>query len=415
MDPAPFRQRLVRTPREPLAAAGWLVTRLALYLAAAGHLPNPWRAQENIDVRVVYAGWAGLLHDGHTFPPTADVFWQYPPAAAWAMLIPRYLADWTGADFVPSFMRFMLLADLATTVLLVLLARRNGRWAGVFFWLGVIPLLGPLVLVRFDLLTAVSVAAFCLSRSPFVAGLFGGLGAALKVWPGVLALGTPWERRALVRSVSGFAAGAVAITAATMMLFPGGTGFLHAEKSRGLEVESVAAFPFLVLEHANPDRWSTGLSFGSIEVSGPGVQAVADCLVWLSAAALIALPATVWRFRSRRRASWAVEIPLVALLILMVTSRVLSPQYMVWATVLMAACLCHPGHRQKRAAWYLVIVVALTTLDFPIGFPGLVNNDPSAIEIVSLRNAALIVVLAVAWYGLLSRDRDTDPVSELTP
>ncbi|MEY9905084.1 hypothetical protein ABIA35_001300 [Catenulispora sp. MAP12-49] len=405
VDLTSFRQYLVRAPRELYAAAGWLITRVALYLAATGHIPNPWRVQENTDVSAFYTGWSQILRNGH-FPPSSDVFWQYPPAAAWAMLIPRYLADWTGIDYVPAFMRFMLLADLVTTVLLVLLARRNGRWAGVFFWLGVIPLIGPMVLARFDLLTAVFVAAFCLSRSPFVAGLFGGVGAAVKVWPGVLVLGVPLDRRQLIRSVAGFVTGAAVVTAVTMVLMSGGTGFLHAEKSRGLEIESVAAFPFLLLEHTNPDRWSSGLSYGSIEVSGPGVQAVAACMVFVTAAALIALMASVWKFRSRRRDSWAVEVPLVALLILLVTSRVLSPQYMVWAAVLMAACLCYPDHRQKRAARYLVAVFILTTLDFPIGFPDLVNGDPSGIEIVSLRNAALVVVLVVAWYGLLSGRSD---------
>ncbi|MEY9929628.1 hypothetical protein ABH926_004268 [Catenulispora sp. GP43] len=392
---------LRRLRPEVYAAAGWLVTRLALYLTASGHLPDPWRSEESYDVSGAYRGWAHVLHGGH-FPPTSDVFWQYPPAVAWVMLIPRHLAAWMGVDYAPAFMRFMLLADLVTTILLVVLARREGRWSGVFFWLVAIPLLGPMVLDRFDLLTALAVAAFCVSRSPFVAGLFGGLGAALKIWPAVLALGVDWERRRLIRSLLGFVAGAVVVTAATMLMLPGGTGFLHAQKSRGLEIESVAAFPFLLLEHANPARWHTGLAYGSIEVSGPGVRGVAPSMVWLTAATLVALVATVWKYRSRRRPSWTVEIPLVALLILLVTSRVLSPQYMIWAVVLMAACLCYRDHRQKYAARYLLAAVALTTLDYPIGFIDLYGNAPSAIEIVSLRNALLIAVLVTAWYGLFS-------------
>ncbi|WP_194911065.1 glycosyltransferase family 87 protein [Catenulispora rubra] len=407
MDLSRSRRRLDQIPRELYAAAGWLVTRAALYLAATGHAPNPWRDEENADVSVVFSRWAQVLHGGH-FPPTSDVSWQYPPAAAWVMLVPRHLARWMGVDYASAFFRLMLLVDLLTTVLLVLLARRYGRWSGVFFWLGVIPLIGPMVLARFDLLTALSVAAFCLSRSPLLAGVFGGFGAALKVWPAVMALGVPWERRRLLRTVLGFVTGATVVTAGTMLLLPGGTGFLHAERGRGLEIESVAAFPFLLMEHTGSHRWTTGQSSGSIEVSGPGVKAVAGLMIWLSAAGLIALTATVWRFRSRRRAAWAVEIPLVALLILLVTSRVLSPQYMMWAAVLMAACLCYPDHRQKRAARYLVAVVALTTLDYPIGFFDLMNGAPSGLEIVSLRNAALVVVLAVAWYGLLSRDHSTD-------
>jgi hypothetical protein len=400
--------RLRRMRQELYVAVGWLVTRLALYLAAAGHLHDPWRDEESYDVSGAYRGWAHVLHGGH-FPPTSDVFWQYPPAVAWVMLIPRHLASWMGIDYAPAFMRFMVLADLVTTVLLVVLARRHRRWTGVWFWLVAIPLLGPMVLERFDLLTALAVAVFCVSRSPFVAGLFGGVGAALKVWPGVLVLGVDGERRRLIRSLLGFAAGAFVITAGTMMLLPGGTGFLHAQKSRGLEIESVAAFPFLLLEHANPARWHTGLAYGSIEVSGPGVHAVAKSMVFLTAAALAALIATVWKYRARRRPGWTVEIPLVALLILLVTSRVLSPQYMVWTVVLMAACLCYPDHRQKYASRYLLVAVVLTTLDYPIGFIDLYSNDPSAIEIVSLRNAVLIAVLVTAWYGLFSNDRAPTP------
>lgn len=51
----------------------------------------------------------------------------------------------------------------------------------------------------------------------------------------------------------------------------------------------------------------------------------------------------------------------------------------------------------------------LTTLDYPIGFIDLYSNDPSAIEIMSLRNAVLIAVLVTAWYGLFSNDRARTP------
>ncbi len=70
----------------------WGVTRAALLLCVLKVLvfPGP---DVTSDVSVIYRGWYDVLVTG-TFPQD-DVTWQYPPAAALAVLSPRCCRSWS--------------------------------------------------------------------------------------------------------------------------------------------------------------------------------------------------------------------------------------------------------------------------------------------------------------------------------
>jgi hypothetical protein len=99
----------------------------------------------------------------------------------------------------------------------------------------------------------------------------------------------------------------------------------------------VATAPWLLAQIAGGTAPHLEVHFGAWEIVNPGTDAVSTALKWLSLAALAA--AGVWWWL-RRKAIRAGRVDLVddtvsrdfvftVVLLLVVTSRVLSPQYMV--------------------------------------------------------------------------------------
>jgi hypothetical protein len=101
--------------------ATWGVTRavLLLFVFRVYVFPGP---DVTSDVSVIYRGWYEVLRHG-TFP-LDDVTWQYPPAAALAILSPAAL------PFLSYAHAFFVLAFLADLAVLVLLRRPGGRPVG---------------------------------------------------------------------------------------------------------------------------------------------------------------------------------------------------------------------------------------------------------------------------------------------
>ncbi|AEH11675.1 hypothetical protein FsymDg_4425 [Candidatus Protofrankia datiscae] len=346
----------------------WLVSRVLLViLAVAGRTLG---AQHGVlgDVRL-YDHWGhGLVHGAGL--PVDDDRWQYPPAAAIALAVPSVLETVTRLPYEVGFFLMILAADAAVTGML---ARRSASAAR--FWLLGICALGPVALARFDLLPAVLVVAALVGATDRRWGRVGlavGLGVLLKVWPVLLlpafgrvvgargpvpgagpapardarpgplvarATGTAsWP--ALARLAGGLAA-AVALVAA--VLFATGWwreafGFLGAQEARGLQTEAVPATPF-VLAHMVGLGSGPVYDWGSFQFGSPAARAVATAC---SVAEIVAvLGATVWWWtplRSRAATNPADRM-LALLLIVLVTSRVLSPQYLVW---LLAVAACRP-------------------------------------------------------------------------
>ena len=145
------------------------------------------------DVSVIYRGWYEVLRAG-TFP-VADVTWQYPPAAALAILSPALLPflEYASAFFVLGF-----LADRPPSVLLLYAGLRPGRsLRGAWLWVAGVPLLGPTVYARYDVMvTAVAVAALLAgARRPRVLGALAGFGGAAEGVAGAAARGSAGRRR----------------------------------------------------------------------------------------------------------------------------------------------------------------------------------------------------------------------------
>ncbi|NYI07042.1 glycosyltransferase family 87 protein [Allostreptomyces psammosilenae] len=383
-----------------VVVVAWAVTRLLQMLLTTGVLPYPWH-WVTTDVGQYYQGWYQVLATG-VFPMD-DVSWQYPPGAAAVMLAPALLPF----DYSLSFYLLTLVADGAVLAMLVSVAAGSKqaprmRFAGAWVWVAAVPLLGPTIYARYDLLvTAVAVAGLlALRHSAGGAGMLLGLGAVLKVWPALALIGTPPGPRTRRAWLAGIGT-ALGLVAAYVLLMPGALSFLRYQEARGIEVESIWAMPFHIAIH---NGWSghAQMNYGSIEFLGPYIDVVSRLALLSTVVATVWVVA--WRLTARR---WTSATPfdaaMAVMLLFVVTSRVISPQYMIWLLGLGAVCLTVRATTQRPVVVLVMVASVLTHWEFPIWFNRVMSEDPAGLTVLFTRNALLIAATLLScvrlWRG----------------
>jgi hypothetical protein len=371
----------------PALWAVWLATRTSLYLLATAPGGDG-------DVGIYQRWYACCLSHGKF--PLADPMWQYPPGAALVLWLPGRLPG----GYVKSFVLLAIGCDLAITLMLCGRARRGGSLAGAWFWVCGVPLLGAVAVARFDMIpVALGVAALCVTGRGVVRGALAGVGAAVKVWPVMLLAGLPpgQYRRSLAAAAAVFAAICVVFASET-------ASFLAHQNARGVEIESVAATPFMIGRQAG---WhdTVVFRFGAWQLSGAHVALAQDASrlgLVLAAAAVLGWQLLIASRRARWRPEFSADAPLAATLLFLVASPVLSPQYLLWVTGLAAACLATGRTTQRPAALALLAAAGLTQLIFPIGWRGLVYGSDVVTGVLTARNMLLVLAAALACGRIIS-------------
>jgi hypothetical protein len=373
----------------------WVATR-ALIVAEVGF----W-ASGHLELQDVnrYEAWSHTLTSEGAFP--GGDAWQYPPGAGLVMLLPRLIP----AGYGEAFVGLMLVVDFIGLVGLARLGRRAGNDTGVWVWLLAMPLLGTFAVLRFDLVpTVIAIAALLVvHRRPRWFGALVGLGAAIKLWPVLLLFGE-WERPRLLRSVGAALAVVALIFVASAIAFGNPTDFLSNGGDRGLQEEAVATIPWQLEVIVSGDPYPREIRFGAWEVASGTADTVATLLGWLTLAALAVAAAWWWRWQRliragcERLADAAVSRDFVftVVLLVVITSRVLSTQYMVWLLGLAAVVLSAGTARLARPAWIVVGATALSMATF---------KSP---ELTLIRDLALLcatVDAAVAMIQMLRKGR----------
>ncbi|NEC82705.1 hypothetical protein G3I38_26570, partial [Streptomyces sp. SID7958] len=220
-------------------------------------------------------------------------------------------------------------------------------------------------------------------------------GALLKGWPALLLLGV--RRRSVWVSAALTGAGLAALFAVAM---PGAFAFLTFQRDRGTEVESLGALVLHVARHFGWDG-EVLLNYGSVEFVGPYVGWVSTGALLLSAAGFGWL--VLWRLRATRFAPHTVaDAAFVAVLVFVTTSRVISPQYMVWLVGLAAVCLGFRASRMRLPAGLVLAACLVTVLEFPVWFAHVVASDRLGIGLLAVRNGLLVAATLLAARALWS-------------
>ncbi|MFR0352088.1 glycosyltransferase 87 family protein [Streptomyces sediminimaris] len=376
----------------------WGLTRLVLLLFVfkVFVFPGP---DVTTDVSVYYQGWYETLRHGAF--PRGDVTWQYPPAAALAILSPALLGF---LSYAKAFFVLAFLADLAVLALLLYTGPRPGKTLrGAWVWVAGVPLLGPTVYARYDVMvTAVAVAGLLAgARRPRVMGALLAFGAMLKVWPALLLTG------ARGRAAWAWAAAtALSLTAAFALSMPGAFAFVTFQRNRGTEVESVGSLVFHVARHFGWDG-QVLLNYGSVEFLGPYVTLVSSAALFLTGVAFGWL--LLWRLMATRfLPNTPADAAFVAVLMFTATSRVISPQYMVWLVGTGAVCLCFRGSRMRLPVGLVLAAAFVTVLEFPVWFQHVVMSDTLGVTLLVLRNGLLLAAALLAavrlWRSAVPRE-----------
>ncbi len=397
--PAPDRDRLgvprrTGPPHPAVLTLVWAATRVGmLALLVVDRLGDTGVAGE---VHTLYRRWfEQLLHGSF---PVDDVTWQYPPGAALVFLSPGAL------PWLTYFEAFVALVLLADAVVALALARAGGP--GAWLWVCALPLLLNLPYARYDVLvTAVAVLALlAVGRRPRMGGALAGLGAMIKVWPLLAVLGTPRGRTTRAAWTSAFVT-AAALLAVLVIGFSHSLDFLRQQGARGVQIESLGG---TALQLAREVGWSgvVRYQYGAFEFIGPYVSGVAGMSLALTVVAFGWL--VWWRVRAQR---WTPATPFdaafAAVLLFTVTSRVISPQYLIWLLGLAAVCLTSRHTCQRPVALLMVPAAVLSALAYPLMYDEVLGGTWIGCTLMVLRNGLLLTAALLScrrlWSATASR------------
>jgi hypothetical protein len=340
---------------------------------------------------------------------SAGTLVEYPLPGVLVVALPRLLATAVGAPgaYAETVLVLSLVADAAFAVLLAALGGDRRR-AAVTVWVLAVPLLGATAYARFDLVPGILAGAALLlwPLRPRLAAAAAAVATGLKLWPALLlpALAAPAATR---RAVTVVVAATGGLLVAASLLVAGWGRLLSPltwQAERGLQIESVAATPAMVAWGLAPDRYALGFTeHNAYEVAGPGVG---ELLAVAEMASLLLVGGLLWlwllAFRRGRDigAEAVVWLALAAVSAFVVTSKVLSPQYLLWLLPLAAAAVAVTGERAVRA-WtaLLLVATAATQLVFPELYGNLTVDGEHrgwTVLVLVVRNALLVWLTAWA-------------------
>ena len=376
----------------------WLATRAVLLVVSLN--PRLYSAALFGDVRF-YGAKVERMFQGEL--PYREVATEYPPGSVPFTILPALVVG-TGAGYRLAFACEMLAVDAvglwAATRLSRVVDPGRPRRIPLAYVLAMVAV-GPLLVLRFDLVPAVCVLV---AAAMAAEGRFGwaaaalGYGTAAKIFPGVLApllvLGMVpalgWWR-SFVRTVPPFLAGfGLTVVPALVLSARGAADSVLYHVQRGVQIESLWA-NLIGIAHLFGLPARTVYGFGAYDLSsslsGP-FKALSGVVT------LAALAAAAWLVWRRARASgglgpadWAGAFA-IGTFAFVLSSRVLSPQYLVWLCAPMVGLA--PVLAGRRALWTLVAAAVVSQVVFPFRYTQLRRLYPFDVGLLTLRNLLLV-------------------------
>lgn len=364
-----------------------------------------------------YLQIAGQVSQGQV--PYRDFPFEYPPVSLPPILLPYFLPNGSSWEW---FSRYLF----AENVLMLIGIGIGVAWLAARGWSHVPRLraavtysflalaLAPAVVWRYDalptLLTVLAVVAVAHGR-PILSGVALGTAIVGKLYPlamlPALTLGQVRGRR-LRPAV--LLVGATVLTAVLIVVpfvIVGGAGafsFLEYAIERGVQIESVPGALALLADVLGGPEAQIFHGFGTFQVDSPLIRPLASLTTLATVLLVAALGLALWhRFRVERRTddgllpSTQVTHLLAALMVALVSSRILSPQYLIWVVPFVAL-----ASRPKALVFWVACL--LTTFVYPLHYyDDFLAKAPYTVWAVNIRNAILFgFTVWVIWPDLRS-------------
>lgn len=341
---------------------------------------------------------------------------EYPDAGLWPVRAIIQLSGDHAYVFLTLFSGFLI--ALSTAFFFYLLNRSH---RAALFWTAFTAAAGPIVYSRLDLIPGLLVAATAaaLFTHPKLASALLGFAAMSKLWPAALAAGLvdKWNRSTTWIRLATFG-GTLVVVGAITALTSGWDRLvspLTYQDVRGLQIESILATPLIVAAAFFPGHWHIDKAPSkSFEIFGPGVdQLVTASSVLMACTMLFGLGWALWHFLGD---AWSPRSTalffLTMVLLLIVSNKVFSPQYVVWFGPLLAVLVAkqpeEPGASAqagtsseadalRKLTWLSVLVAALTTAVFPFTY-NLLFEGPHwfAALVLTARNILMVYITYLA-------------------
>ena len=349
---------------------------------------------------------------------------EYPLPAQWILQGVYLLADGFEGYF-GWFAGIMLALDAVVATSLY----QRGNAKGSLVWILFTAASGPIMYFRFDLIPAALVAWACLfmATRPRVAGALIAAGAAVKLWPALLALPlaapNPLRRGAGRDRMLGFLLTGLVLGMASLVVggWSRSISPLVWQSRRGLQMESVPATPLMFLRtFTDSPAWPVFLSkWNALELQGPGVGFLLQVSTVLMLGWALLTVLLSWRLlRHFHRQSPSLHeamllAVLASVLATIIANKTLSPQYVLWlggplAVLVMSRRSHWLGRPLRLVTVSLIVVAALTQYTYPwgtFGIMGLPNGSGLETSMLLLRN---IILVATTLYTIRLAWRATD-------
>ncbi|GAA1240584.1 hypothetical protein JOF42_001836 [Microbacterium phyllosphaerae] len=378
-------------------------------VAVAGWL---YPSQPMGDVVLVYEPWSSAALSGGPIVGVTET-WVYPQLALVPMLLAKILsvpliaAMGVSEAYLIAWAVLVIVLDAIAFSVLIGRSPSQPRRAAAWFWVAALLLLGPIALYRIDAITVpiAVVAGLWLTRRPAVAAALLTIGAWIKIWPGALLLAAVVAARSRMRILL-TAAVVTASIIALLFLFGADVeifGFLTEQTGRGLQIEAVAATPFLWLAAVGSARIEYSFEILTFQIAADGADAVGAVLTPLMAVLVIVIT-VIGALKATRGAAFPRLFPPLALSLvatLIVLNKVGSPQFQTWLIAPVLLWLVLDRTRATAPALIVLALCALTCLVYPLNYDALLRAEILPVAILTLRNVLLVVVLVIGIRALV--------------
>lgn len=381
----------------------WFLAVPAVILCVVATCTWPMAGRANPDLGLYYH-CAEKISSGAM--PYRDFQVEYPPLALIPCLVPWFVSG--GRTDSDSY-RHLFLAGSAfyltiISITVVAIARKmefSTRHCICFLALYA-GATAPLIPWRYDLFPAMLTGLALLAiarRHPLSGGVLLGLGIVAKLYPIVLlpVIAAYYLAKREWRPLCLLGAGCAGAVFCTSLPFflPGEKGlmaFFAYHQHRGIQIESMTGGLFMlicVLQHGTAPL---GLSYGAWHLHSPGANLLAPLHSVLFVAVYALFLALAWsRFRTDQRDFASAFRTLLqfcagALLVFMLTNKVLSPQYLAW---LFPFAVFFP---RRQAVWF-VVICAISMAVAPFWYESLLRCNLWVVVLLNVRNAMLLVML----------------------
>ena len=371
--------------------------------------------------------FANLILDGQM--PYRDFVSEYPPLALLSFLLPAlFFRNQPAYGFAYAFE--MYLFNLVILYILWKLAERYrlGVWRTLGIYTVCIAAFNTLVTGRFDLLPAMlvlaSLYAFIRGRNK-TAWVVLALGAMTKLYPLIIAplfalfLLQQRRYRQLFQGITVFAGVLLVLNLPWVIASPDGYGnFLSYHMERGLHSESSYGSILMVGQMMGWVQLEAALTYGSWNIISPAADKLAGVSFFITGALLMFLYASYIQRLLKKpsgidkdgmmdggTAQSLLRYSILAVFIMLLVSKVLSPQFIIWLCPLIPLVIM----RWRYLPLIVFVLIAIATqYIYPHNYIQFEMFEKWPVSMLVIRNMLLLIM--ALWYLLpLRREKAAIP------